>query len=117
MSSAFTESIVEDATLAWLEALGCAVLHDPEIAVGESATERSDANYCDVILKRRLQQSLVRLRLALPGKTIDDPYRKMTLAALRDTLLPKLLSGEIRVPIAQERVSKTTKTNKNAQIV
>lgn len=33
--SAFTESIVEDAALAWLEGLDYAVLHGPEIAVGD----------------------------------------------------------------------------------
>ncbi len=32
---AFTESVVEEAALAWLEALGYAVLHGPEIAPGE----------------------------------------------------------------------------------
>jgi type I restriction enzyme R subunit len=31
----FTESIVEDAALAWLESLGYAVKHGPEIAPGE----------------------------------------------------------------------------------
>ncbi len=32
--SQFTESIVEDAALAWLEALGYAVLHGPDISPG-----------------------------------------------------------------------------------
>ena len=31
----FTESVVEDAALAWLESLGYAVKHGPEIAPGE----------------------------------------------------------------------------------
>ena len=43
--TAFTESIVEEAALAWLEALGYSVLHGPEIAVGEPGAERSDPNY------------------------------------------------------------------------
>jgi type I restriction enzyme R subunit len=33
--SAFTESVVEDAALAWLKGLGYAVLHGPDIAAGE----------------------------------------------------------------------------------
>ena len=37
----FTESVVEDAALAWLEALGYAVLHGPDIAAGEPAAERT----------------------------------------------------------------------------
>lgn len=35
----FTESVVEDAALGWLEALGYAVLHGPEIAAAEPAGE------------------------------------------------------------------------------
>ncbi|BFU94181.1 MAG: hypothetical protein NTNFB02_09030 [Nitrospira sp.] len=38
----FSESVVEDAALAWLEALGYDVLHGLEIAVGEPAAERTD---------------------------------------------------------------------------
>jgi hypothetical protein len=32
--SGFTESVVEDAALAWLEALGYRVLHGPDISPG-----------------------------------------------------------------------------------
>ena len=42
----FTESLVEDAALAWLEALGYAVLHGPEIAAGQPDAERSDEQTC-----------------------------------------------------------------------
>ena len=44
----FTESIVEDAALAWLEALGYTVLHGPDIAAGEpapSAATRTTATW------------------------------------------------------------------------
>ena len=47
--SAFTESVVEDAALAWLEALGYAVLHGPDIAAGKpapSAAIRTTATWC-----------------------------------------------------------------------
>lgn len=37
----FSESVVEDAALAWLEALGYAVKHGAEIAPGELAELRS----------------------------------------------------------------------------
>jgi hypothetical protein len=37
-----TESIVEDAALAWLGELGYAVLYGPDIKVGELGAERSD---------------------------------------------------------------------------
>ena len=74
----FTESVVEEATLAWLEALGYEILHGPEIAVGEPAAERNDPGYRDVILERRLRQGLVRLNPDLPAVALDDAYRKLT---------------------------------------
>jgi len=73
-----TESIVEDAALSWLEALGYAVLHGPDIAVGESASERSDPNYRDVVLEGRLRQTLSHLNPDLPAEALEDAYRKIT---------------------------------------
>jgi len=40
MTGAFTESVVEQAALAWLESLGYTVRHGPEIAPGECAAEQ-----------------------------------------------------------------------------
>lgn len=37
----FTESVVEEAALAWLECLGYAVKHEPEIAPGELLPEQT----------------------------------------------------------------------------
>ncbi|MFZ2509430.1 MAG: type I restriction endonuclease, partial [Steroidobacteraceae bacterium] len=74
----FTESVVEAAALAWLEALGYAVLHGPDIAAGEPGAERSDPNYRDVLLERRLRQALVRLNPDLPPEALDDAFRKLT---------------------------------------
>jgi type I restriction enzyme, R subunit len=64
-SITFTESIVEEATLAWLGSLGWTVKHGPEIAPGELAAERAD--FGQVVLEQRLH----------------------------DTLLPKLISGKL----------------------
>ncbi len=36
MSGAFTESVAEDAALAWLECLGYVVKHGPDIACGRA---------------------------------------------------------------------------------
>ena len=52
----FSESVVEEAALAWLGNLGYTVLHGPEIAAGEPGAERSDPNYRDVALDRRLRE-------------------------------------------------------------
>lgn len=73
----FTESIVEEAALAWLESLGYAVLHGPEIAVGMLGAERSDPNYRDVILENRLQQALVRLNPDFSAGAIEEAFRKL----------------------------------------
>jgi type I restriction enzyme R subunit len=74
----FTESVVEEAALAWLEALGYAVLHGPEIAVGETAAERSDPNYRDIVLEARLRQALAKLNPDLPPEALEDAFRKLT---------------------------------------
>jgi hypothetical protein len=78
MSAAFTESIVEDAALAWLEGLGYAVLHGPDIAAGEPKAERTDPGGRDVVLERRLRQALARLNPGLPPEALDDAYRRLT---------------------------------------
>ncbi|MFY9268618.1 MAG: type I restriction endonuclease subunit R [Candidatus Manganitrophaceae bacterium] len=76
--SHFTESVVEDAALAWLESLGYAVLHGPDIAVGEPAAERSDPNYRDVVLEGRLRRALARLNRDLPPEALEEAFRKLT---------------------------------------
>jgi type I restriction enzyme, R subunit len=73
----FTESVVEDAALAWLESLGYAVLHGPEIAAGMPDAERSDPDYREGVLERRLHQALVRLNFDLPAEALDDALRKL----------------------------------------
>ncbi len=75
--SSFTESVVEDAALAWLEALGYTILHGPAIAAGEPSAERSDLNYRDVLLEGRLRQALVRLNPDLPAEALEDAFRKL----------------------------------------
>ena len=74
--SAFTESVVEDAALAWLETLDYSVAHGPDIAPGELAAERRD--YGQVVLEERLRQALVRLNPVLPPEALEDGYRKFT---------------------------------------
>ena len=76
--STFSESIVEDAALAWLQELGYAVLHGPDIGIDELAAERTDPNYRDVILEGRLRQALVLLNPELPPEALEDAFRKLT---------------------------------------
>ena len=92
----FTESIVEDAALAWLASLGYPVQHGLDIAPGELGAERAD--YGQVVLEGRLRQALARLNPDLPQETLDDACRQLTRP---DALLPKLLSGAVRVQDAE----------------
>ncbi|MFH1108566.1 MAG: type I restriction endonuclease subunit R [Planctomycetota bacterium] len=78
--TAFTESVVEDAALAWLEGLGYTVLNGPEIAAGMPEAERSDPNYRDVLLERRLRQAFVSLNPNLPAEALEDAFRKLVRA-------------------------------------
>ena len=73
----FSESVVEDAALAWLEGLGYATLHGPDIAAGEPDAERGDPNYRDVVLEGRLRQALTRLNRDLPPEALEDAFRKL----------------------------------------
>ncbi len=76
MTADFTESVVEEAALAWLESLGYGVKHGPDIAPGEPAAER--INYSQVTLEDRLQEALVRLNPSLPSEALDEAFRKLT---------------------------------------
>jgi type I restriction enzyme R subunit len=76
----FAESVVEDAALAWLEALGYTVLHGPHMALGETDAERSDPNCRDVLLEGRLRRAMARLNPDLPPDAIEDAFRKLTRA-------------------------------------
>jgi hypothetical protein len=80
MSGRLTESDVEDAALHWLEGLGYTLLHGPDIAPGQSAAERADPGYRDVILERRLREALVRLNPELPAEAAGDAYRQLVRA-------------------------------------
>ena len=90
------ESTVEDAPLGWFGELGYAVGHGRQIAPGEPAAEREPErsgdsrrqSFSEVVLVERLREAIRRLNPAIPSRT---------LATLRDTLLPKLLSREVSV--------------------
>ena len=74
--SGFTESVVEQAELAWLENVGWRVRSGAGIAPGEPAAERDD--YGQVVLGLRLHDALARLNPALPAEALDDAFRKLT---------------------------------------
>jgi type I restriction enzyme, R subunit len=74
--TSFTESVVEQAALAWLESIGWQVRNGTEIAPGQPVAERD--NYGQVILAQRLRDALARLNPSLPAEALSDAYRKLT---------------------------------------
>ncbi|MFZ5452416.1 MAG: type I restriction endonuclease subunit R [Thermodesulfobacteriota bacterium] len=102
--NSFTESVVEQAALAWLESLGYTILSGLEIAPGESQAERED--YGQVVLARRLRQALQRLNRQVPANALEEALRKLTrpdmpsLVANNHALHKYLVEG---VPVEYQR--------------
>ena len=76
----FKESVVEGASLAWLEASGYEVRHGLDIAFGQPGAERSDSTYRDVVFEWRLREALVRLNPDLLQEALDSGFRKIVRA-------------------------------------
>src|SRR5919108_5142209 len=76
MRQGFTESVIEEAALTWLERLGWTVKHGPEIAPGELGAERAD--FGQVVLTQQLQDALAQLNPTLPAEALGDAFRKLT---------------------------------------
>src|SRR5690606_23100673 len=74
--TAFTESIVEDAALSWLEAIGWRVAHGPDIAPDAPQAERR--GYDEVLLAQRVRNALARLNPELPADALEEAFRKLT---------------------------------------
>jgi type I restriction enzyme, R subunit len=72
----FSESVVENAALDWLEALDWHVAHGPDIAPDTLAGERD--NYREVVLAQRLREALTPLNPQLPREALDDAFRELT---------------------------------------
>jgi len=74
--SGVTESVVEQAALAWLESVAWQVRNGAEIAPGEPAAERDD--YSQAVLPQRLRDAITRLNPRLPADALQDAFRKLT---------------------------------------
>ena len=70
------ESDVEASAMGWLEALGYATAHGPDIEPEGSAAERD--TFGDVLLRGRLLAALERLNPELPVEALNDAFRKLT---------------------------------------
>lgn len=98
----FSESVVEQATLAWLEGLGYDILSGSEIGPGEALAER----YGQVVLGDRLRQALQRFNQHVPADALEEAFRKLTrpdspsLAANNHIIHRYLVEG---VPVEYQR--------------
>ena len=70
-----TESVIEQAALAWLEGLDWRIVHGPEIAPDTTGAERAD--YGQVVLEQCLRDSLARLNPNLSVGSLNDTFRKL----------------------------------------
>lgn len=96
-----TESTIEDFAIELLEKSSYQHIYTPYIAPDSETLER--ARFEDVLLLERLRKAAGRITQN-KAKTIDtkddqgiNNKQIRILTRLRDTLLPKLISGEIRV--------------------
>lgn len=71
----FTESIVEQAALAWLESMGYVIAHGPDIAPDQPGAERAD--YGQVVLDGRLRQALALNNPNVPADALEEAFRKL----------------------------------------
>jgi|GEM_PF-1362153 len=101
-----TESAIEEFAIELLKKSGYQYVYAPNIAPDSDTPERN--RFEDVLLLERLQSAVGRITQN-KAKTIDtkddrglNSKQIRTLEKLRDTLLPKLMSGEVRVKLEQE---------------
>jgi type I restriction enzyme R subunit len=74
-ATAFRESVVEQATLAWFESLEYEIVDGKSLIPGELDSGRQ--TYSDVILANRLSSALININPKLPSTTIDEVVRQV----------------------------------------
>ena len=101
-----SESSIGEFAVELLEKSGYQYIYAPDIAPDSNTPERN--RFEDVLLSERLQSAVGRI-IQNKAKTSDtkDGHRInskqiRTLEKLRDTLLPKLMSGEVRAELEQQ---------------
>jgi type I restriction enzyme R subunit len=101
-----TENTIEKLAIELLEKQGYQYVYAPDIAPDSDTPERN--RFEDVLLLECMQSAVGRITQN-KAKTIDtkddqgiNSKQIRTLEKLRDTLLPKLMSGEVRVKLEQQ---------------
>ncbi|MBN4079621.1 type I restriction endonuclease subunit R [bacterium AH-315-C08] len=80
-----TENILEETTLGWLDELGYAIFHGPDLAPGMPDAERDE--YRQVFLLQRLKESLTRINPDVPEVGIQEAIRKITVTESPDVIV------------------------------
>ena len=75
MSLNLTESVFEEAALAWFDELGYVVKNGLDIAPGEPEAERE--SFSHVILTERLRERLITINPTIPATAIEDAIRQI----------------------------------------
>jgi type I restriction enzyme R subunit len=101
-----TENTIEKLAIELLEKQGYQYVYAPDIAPDSDTPERN--RFEDVLLLECMQSAVGRITQN-KAKTIDtkddqgiNSKQIRTLEKLRNTLLPKLMSGEVRVKLEQQ---------------
>jgi len=76
LSQPFTESVVEQAALAWLEGLRYDIVSGPTIAPEEPGAERE--SFDEVILAGRLRDALARVNPGVAPESLDETFRRVS---------------------------------------
>ena len=76
VTSGINEHDVEIEALAFLQGVGWEISHGPDLAPGAPVSERN--NYGEVVLDRRLRDSLALLNPSIPSSALDGAVRKLT---------------------------------------
>lgn len=106
-SVGFTESVVEEAALEWLEGLGYVILHGPDIAPGAPDAERAD--YREVVLLARLTDAVDQLNPDASLEAREEAVRRITHVGSPSPLLAnrefhKLLVEGVPVDVMRDGV-------------
>lgn len=75
MTRDFTESVVEQAALAWLQSLRYSIVSGPTIAPEEPGAERE--SFDEVVLPGRLRAALARLNPGVSAEALDEAFRRV----------------------------------------
>lgn len=73
----YTESVLEQATLEWLEGLGYGVIGGPEIAPAPDGEKPERASYLDVVLVERLKSAIALFNPEIPEEAKEEALRKV----------------------------------------